>query len=278
VETVAIFGVGLIGGSFALALREAGFSGEIIGVSSPETLARALDLEVIDRAAPPEQAAREADLIYLAQPILRILYTLAEIGAWVRPDALVTDAGSTKRAIVAQARATLRRCQFLGGHPMAGKEKRGVAEADADLFAGRTYVLTPTRPEELETEVAQEFLEWLHRIGARTLVLEAGEHDRIVSYTSHLAQLASTALAATVAESVPPDRLQTAGPGLADTTRLAMSSYDLWRDILATNTEAVERALSVYIQKLEHLRSNLRTRQLQEEFEIAARLAEKLRR
>jgi prephenate dehydrogenase len=161
---------------------------------------------------------------------------------------------------------------------MAGKEKRGAGAADAGLFRDRTWVLTPDDPAELETESAVEFREWLERIGARVLTLDCDEHDRVVSLTSHLAQLASTALAATVADRIgAAPRLQIAGPGLEDMTRLAMGSYDLWRDILATNRDHIDRALALYIQKLEHMRENLRTRQLQEEFERGAELAGKLR-
>jgi len=276
-DTVAIVGVGLIGGSFGLALRKAGFGGRIIGVSSEATVQAALAVGAIDQAAALPDAASRADLIYLAQPIGRILDTLHHLDPHLRPGALVTDVGSTKEMIVAQAANSIRRAQFLGGHPMAGKERRGVGEADADLFAGRTYILTPAEPHELDTPPAQEFREWLRRIGAKPFVLDAGAHDRIVSYTSHLAQLSSTALGATVAEHVAEDELAISGPGLHDSTRLALSSYDLWRDILATNTAAIDRALSDYIQKLEFIRQNLRTRELQQEFARAGKLAGRLR-
>lgn len=278
-DTVAIFGVGLIGGSFALALRKAGFCGAILGVSSEAAVRAALERGAIDRGATLEQAARSADLLYLAQPIGRILDTLHHLDPLVRPEALITDAGSTKHVIVTEARKLIRRCQFLGGHPLAGKEKRGVAEAEADLFRGRTYVLTPASPEELNTPPARAFVEWVGRIGAKAVVLGAAEHDRLVSFTSHLPQLASTALAATVAQNLTaPEDLQVAGPGLIDSTRLALSAYELWRDILATNTEAIEQALTAYINELEQLRENLRTRGAQEEFVRGAELAGRLRR
>ena len=162
---------------------------------------------------------------------------------------------------------------------MAGKETRGASAAEADLFRGRTWILTPDDDGELHTSAALEFRMWLHRIGARVLTLDADEHDRVVSLTSHLAQLASTALAATVSDKLGgPPRLNAAGPGLEDMTRLARGSYEIWRDILATNSDHIERALSLYIQKLEHMRENLRTRQLQEEFERGAALAAQLRR
>jgi prephenate dehydrogenase len=233
----------------------------------------------IDRGAPLEQAVPVADLVYLAQPIGRILDTLHHLDPLVRPDALVTDAGSTKHAIVSEARKLLRRCQFLGGHPLAGKEKRGAAEAEAHLFRGRTYVLTPAAPDELETPAARVFVEWLERIGAHAAILGAAEHDRLVSFTSHLPQLASTALAATVAENLTaPEDLQVAGPGLIDSTRLALSAYELWRDILATNTASIEQALTAYINELEQLRENLRTHGAREQFARAAELAGRLRK
>ncbi len=271
-DTVAIVGVGLIGGSFALALKRAGFGGRVIGVSSPPVVAAALERGVIDEALPLADAAARADLIYLAQPIGRILDTLRRLDAVVRRDALVTDAGSTKREIVAAASMHLRHCRFLGGHPMAGKEKRGVEEAEADLFEGRTYVLTPLTP----TDLDPDFVEWVTRIGAVPVILDPAEHDRVVSLTSHLPQLASTALAATLAHHLDA-HLDVSGPGLADTTRLALSSYDLWRDILATNSAEIERALNAYIAELEHMRDNLRTRSLEDEFVNAASLARRLR-
>jgi len=277
-QTVAIVGVGLIGGSFGLALKQAGFGGSIVGVSSEASIRAALARGAIDRSATLDEAARAADLLYLAQPIGRILDTLRHLDALVRPEALVTDAGSTKHAIVTEAHKHVRRCQFLGGHPLAGKEKRGVAEADAELFRSRTYVLTPGAPEELETPAARSFVEWLRRIGARPVVLGAAEHDRLVALTSHLPQLASTALAATLAATLTaPDDLEIAGPGLIDSTRLALSPYELWRDILATNTESIDQALTAYINELEQLRENLRTRGAQEEFVRGAALAVRLR-
>src|SRR6202030_4018719 len=182
-KTVAIFGVGLIGGSFALALRRAGFSGRILGVSSPATLQRALNLRVIDEGAPAREAAQDADLIYLSQPILRIVEILPDLNQWVHPQALITDAGSTKSTIVARAASAISRCQFLGGHPMAGREQRGVEAAEASLFDGRPYVLTPRSPTELDTPVAHEFQDWISKIGAFPVILGPEEHDRIVAYT-----------------------------------------------------------------------------------------------
>jgi prephenate dehydrogenase len=278
-KTLAIVGTGLIGASFGLAIRKAVFAGSIVGVSSPRALADAQEMGAIDRGGTLAEAAAEADLIFLAQPIGRILDTIRHLDPLVRPDALITDAGSTKCQISDLALQAITRCQFLGGHPMAGKEKRGARAADADLFQGCTWVLTPEEPAALETQEAHDLIGWIRRIGAKPLVLDPEEHDRAVSFTSHLAQLASTGLASTVAEHLhPPERLAVAGPGLNDMTRLALSSYELWRDILATNADAIDRALGLYIQKLEYLKENLRTRQLEEEFRQAAELAARLRR
>jgi prephenate dehydrogenase len=278
-QHVTIVGAGLIGASFGLALRRNGFTGTITGVSSARAIADAVACGAIDRGAPIEEAVPRADLVFLSQTIGRIMDTLRHLDPLLKPGALVTDAGSTKCEIVDLARERIRRGQFLGGHPMAGKERRGASSADAELFRGRTWVLTPDDPSEMKTPAVVELLGWLERIGARVLTLESDEHDRVVSLTSHLAQLASTALAATVADKIgPQSRLQVAGPGLEDMTRLAMGAYDLWRDILATNRDHIDRALALYIQKLEHVRENLRTRQLQEEFERGAALAAKIRK
>ncbi len=278
-KRVAIIGTGLIGASFGLALRRAGFDGVIVGVSSQAAIADAVQAGAIDSGAPLAEAVAGADLVFLSQSIGRILDTIRHLDPLLQPGALVTDAGSTKTEIVDLARQFLRRAQFLGGHPMAGKETRGASSAEAGLFEGRTWVVTPDEPAELETPAARDLLGWLRRIGARLVVLDCDEHDRVVAFTSHLAQLASTALASTVSENLHRDaHLQVAGPGLTDMTRLALSSYDLWRDILATNSEHIDRALARYIQELEHIRENLRTRQLQEEFARGAQLAGKVRK
>ena len=273
-RNVAIVGTGLIGASFALALRQAGFEGTIVGVSSQRALSEALAAGAIDRGAPLTEAAAEADLVFLSQTIGRIMDTIRHLDPLLKPGALVTDAGSTKCEIVDLARQSITRGQFLGGHPMAGKEKRGAAVAEASLFRDRTWALTPDEPSELETPAAREFIAWLERIGARIVSLDCDLHDRTVALTSHLPQLASTALGAILAQ----ENAELSGSGLFDMTRLALSGYDLWRDIVATNTEHIDRALGKYIQELEHIRENLKTRQLQEEFGKAAGLAERLRR
>ncbi len=276
-ERVAIVGVGLIGGSFALALRQAGFTGRIVGVSSAETARAALDRGVIDEASDLEAAVARADLVYLSHSIGRILDLIPAVDAMVREGALITDAGSTKGRIAKLALETVRRGVFLGGHPMAGKESRGVASAEAGLFRGHTYFLTPARADDLDLPPVRTFVEWLGRIGAVPCPIAAGEHDTVVAMTSHLPQLLSTALAATLAARLDAATAQTAaGPALIDSTRLALSSYDVWRDILATNREAVDAALAACIASLASFRERLTS--LDREFDTASAFAGALRR
>ena len=265
-KTVAIVGVGLIGGSFALALRAFGFAGKIIGVSSPDAVRIAIERGIIDEALTLADAAGQADLIYLARPIEGILNVLDELDQYVKPGTLITDAGSTKAAICARASQKIHRGKFVGGHPMAGKESRGAAEAEASLFRGRPYVLTSPSAE-LEHLIAS--------FDARVIIMPPEEHDRLVAFTSHLPQLISTALAASIGTE--PEAARVAGPAAMDLTRLALSPYEIWRDIFATNATNIEGALSVFIAKLEHLRSALSTAQLEREFENAAAAARRLR-
>jgi prephenate dehydrogenase len=246
-KSVGIVGVGLIGGSFGLALRKAGFEGEILGVSSARSIEQAVERGAVDRGATLEEAAPLCDLLFLSQPISGILETLRKLNPLVREDALVTDAGSTKQAIADEAKRSLRRCAFLGGHPMAGKEVRGVGAADADLFRGRPWVLT--------SDIDHPFRKWVAAFGAREIVLDPAQHDRLVAWSSHLPQLASTALASVLGDRAP-EAATVAGPGLLDATRLAMSSFDLWSDILATNSTEISLAIDAYIEKLKALRGD----------------------
>lgn len=274
---VAIAGVGLIGGSFALALRKAGYAGVIAGIRSRSS-EEALRLGVIDKAITLEEACKTADLLYLAQPVGSILETLGQIAGKVDGNCLVTDAGSTKAEICSRA-VELGIPLFVGGHPMAGKEVRGVGQAEAELFRERTYVLTPLNESQATTKLYVEFLRWIELIGSRITVLHPAEHDQIVAFTSHLPQVLSSVLAATLAdEALSSNELQVAGSGLRDTTRLAMSSFEVWGDILRTNSNVLDHALSKYIDKLNFFRQNLTNPDLCEEFERAARFALSLRK
>jgi prephenate dehydrogenase len=262
-KAVAIVGVGLIGGSFGLALRKAGFDGPILGVSSPNTILQAVERGAVDRGATLEEAAGLCDLLFLSQPISSILETLRKLDPLVRPDALVTDAGSTKQAIVDEAQRSLKRCAFLGGHPMAGRELRGVVAAEADLFLERTWILT--------SDLDHPFRKWLAAIGARELILDPARHDRLVAWSSHLPQFASTAVAAVIHDRMP-EAASVAGPGLLDATRLAMSSIDIWSDIVETNKVEIAAALDAYIEKLQELKSDFAA-----EFDKGSRFARSLR-
>ncbi|MDA1312961.1 MAG: prephenate dehydrogenase/arogenate dehydrogenase family protein [Acidobacteria bacterium] len=274
IETVSIVGVGLIGGSFGLALRAAGFTGRIIGVSSPRTIEAALRRGAIDKGGPLEEAIPESDLVYLAQPISRILEVLPEVSRLARAGALVTDAGSTKREILERAGGCFAEGPFfVGGHPMAGKEQRGVERAEADLFAAATYVLCPLGSDLPVTPIVDEFVSWIGKIGAHVVLLPAEVHDKVVSWTSHLPQLLSTTLAASVGKQVAgEDLLRVAGPGLRDMTRLAESPYEMWKDILATNRGAVEQALDRYIADLQALRSDLGSDEVEQKFRSAGQV------
>jgi prephenate dehydrogenase len=231
----------------------------------------------VDEGLPLAKAVPQSDLVYLSQPIERILELLPQVAELARPGALVTDAGSTKRQIVETARASFTGgALFLGGHPMAGKEQRGVERAEADLFQDATYVVTPHEDRLPSAAIVEEFVSWVRGIGARPVVFPAAEHDRIVGWTSHLPQILATALASSVYENVKDeDSLRVAGPGLRGMTRLAESPYDVWKDIFATNTADIVGALDAYIDKLTSLRNELTGPKVAEEFEVAQELRRK---
>ncbi|MBI1955835.1 MAG: prephenate dehydrogenase [Acidobacteria bacterium] len=280
IRQITICGVGLIGGSLGLALKKAGFQGRIVGHGRPATLEKAQRLGAIDSgSASLAEAVAEADVVYLSTPILSILELLGKLPAMVKQEALVTDAGSTKAAICDRATGLFPgKPWFVGGHPMAGKETTGVENADADLFRGSRYALTPYSRHHLDPPVVRAFVAWLDRIGARILILDAEVHDEIVTWTSHLPQLVSTALAVAVMENLKvPEDLELSAGGLRDASRLAESAYGVWRDICLTNAENLEQALTTLTQVLEHLRDNLRTRELELIFERANELRRQLK-
>jgi prephenate dehydrogenase len=253
-ETVAVVGVGLIGASFGLALRRAGFSGRIIGVSSPAAIQAGLSAGAISEQATLEHAAQSADLIYLAQPVDRLLRTLEMLGSLVRPDCLVTDAGSTKTSIVEKASECLPAGTFLGGHPMAGKEQRGAEAAEGTLFRNRPYVLTPV---DSLTARMRDFEHWLWRMHARVVIMSAAEHDNVVALTSHLPQLLSTAISVTLAAQGNSKVFDVFGPGLIDMTRLAISSPEVWNSVLETNRSEIVKAIHAFTETLANLANRL---------------------
>lgn len=277
---VAILGTGLIGGSFALALRRAIPGVRITGWDRPEVLERARARSVIDQAAGDVAAAvAHAELVYLALPVGAILEVLPVVAAAANPAALVTDAGSTKQAICCRAGELFRSgAAFLGGHPLAGRETGGLDSAEAELFRGARYALIGEAPP--AESRAQRFAELVRAIGATPVWLEAAAHDRAVAFVSHLPQLAAVALAGVVedetGEAGPP--LALAGPGLRDALRLAGSPYDVWRDTCLTNRENLAQALTALLQALEQVRQELADPGLARHFARANRLYSSLRK
>jgi len=283
---VAILGTGLIGGSFALALRKYYPDSVIVGWDKAQVLRHALERGAIHEAIPDlSLAVAGTDLIYVALPVGHTIELLPEIARLARPNALVTDASSTKRSVCAVAKESFHEggAYFLGGHPMAGKEISGIAAADANLFRGSKYALIRASAKERsikerESRVA-EFVALIEKLGAEPVWLEAEAHDRAAAVVSHLPQLLSVALAGVVRSQTDETGLPVtlAGRGLRDALRLAGSPYSVWRDIILTNSDNLERMLDQMIQALEQVRSDLRTRALEEEFSAAGELYKILR-
>jgi prephenate dehydrogenase len=280
---VAVLGTGLIGGSFALAVRKTLPGICIVGWDKPSVLERALELGVVDEVQPELQdAINNADLVYIALPVGLAIERLPEIARQVPCHALVTDACSTKRAVCATAEKCFSEgVLFLGGHPMAGSERSGIDGADASLFQGTKYALVGTeggsisgeqmdRIERADSRIAS-FLSLIETIGARPIWIDAETHDRAAAFVSHLPQLVSVALAGVTREATDQTGLPLtlAGRGLRDALRLAGSPYSVWRDIVLTNSDNLDMALDRLAQAIEHLRAHLRQRELEEEFSAA---------
>jgi prephenate dehydrogenase len=281
IESVSILGTGLLGTSVGLALRAAGFSGAITGWNrTAEQGQVALKMRAVDSLADdPVEAARASDVILLAVPIYATLDLMEKLAGELGPQHLVTDVGSTKK-MIADAAARLyntpERAAFLPGHPMAGKERGGAVLADASLFRGAVWLITDdpaAQRSRRAAELVKDWREWVTKMGAKTLDLDAARHDELVAWVSHLPQFTATALSALLEEEVgdAPELKDVGGRALREMTRLGASPYSMWRDIAHTNTEAVERALLALEQRLAQLRENLRTPELREEFEQANR-------
>lgn len=275
VDTIAIVGVGLIGGSLGLAAKRVGLVRKVVGISRETTISQALELGVIDQGYDYrylERGIKEADLVFLCTPILRILELLKEVPRYVKPGAIVSDVGSTKARIVSVARRTFPQgVHFIGGHPMAGSERRGVAAADPYLFEDAIYVLTPGN--EVPLEVIDRLSGLIGRLGARVVVMGPHTHDLIAAGVSHLPQLIAVSLVNLIGEldRENPDFLRLAAGGFRDLTRIASSPYEVWRDICITNRESIVQMVDRYIERLRGLRQALLEDQLQGEFEEANR-------
>ncbi len=256
---VAIVGVGLIGGSFAAALRASGAAGRIIGVGrQPVTLARARELGLIDQAQTLGQAMQEADVVMLATPVGAVAGLLAAMCPSLRPGVIITDAGSTKQDIVQAARETLgdKFSQFVPGHPIAGAEQTGPEAATASLYHERTVIVTPeadTDPEALARVVAM----W-EGCGARVMSMSAERHDRVLASVSHVPHFLSSSYMWQVAMAPDSDqRLAVAGTGFQDFTRIAAGSAEMWRDIFLANRTAVLAELDEVRQAMDRLEQAL---------------------
>lgn len=254
---VVIFGVGLIGGSFALALKAAGEVEEVVGFGrSIATLTQALDLGVIDRlGVNPGQEVSDADLVLIATPVGQMPEIMERIAPYLGPDTVVTDGGSTKSDVVAAARAAFgdRVGQFVPAHPIAGAENSGAAAAKADLYRERKVVLTPL-PENSVLNVARVRSAW-EWCGALIHELSPAEHDRVFAAVSHLPHLLSFALVHDLAVRENSDLFFTfAASGFRDFTRIAASHPEMWRDISLANREALLDELDRYRAQLDEVR------------------------
>jgi prephenate dehydrogenase len=236
-QTVAIVGFGLVGASIAKATIRRWPSTKIVSIDVGDDLAR----------------ARGADLVVLAAPVLASIARLAELADYVTPDTIVTDVSSTKRLIVAAADA-LPAITFVGGHPMAGGARGGVAHARADLFDGRPWILTPGNHHTAASARLEEFVAGL---GGVPHVMTPELHDRFVGAVSHLPQMTASALMHVVGKLAGDAGLEIAGAGLHDSTRLAGSPPDIWRDIAATNQDVLRDALDALIRTLTEMRDSL---------------------
>lgn len=290
IQSIAILGTGLIGSSVGLALRANGFAGSITGWDrAPEEAEIAREKGAIDSvASDPLAAARASDTILLATPVFGILEWIERLAPVLHTDQLVTDVGSTKRkicALAAEAFSSPGAAYFLPGHPMAGKEVFGAANADANLFQGAVWLFTlpEASPDEVKNPTlgrqrTDKWRHWVARFGCRMLDLDPARHDEICAWASHLPQMLGTALAALFEDTFPegpsgadldsPSAQLRAigGRAMHEMTRLGGSPYSMWRDIAQTNDEAIAAALLALEQRLASIRENLKQPELRDEF------------
>ena len=278
IRQITIIGTGLIGGSLGLALRKKKFAGRIVGCDREGTLERARMRGAIDDGtADPGDAVRGSQVVVLATPVLTIVDLIERLGPVLPARTLLTDVGSTKAAVVDRALKVFGKNtgkRFLAGHPMAGKEMSGVDYADADLFRNAAWFLTPLPGQSLNDGLFAEYAGWIDAIGARIAMLPAEEHDRLCAWISHVPQMISTALAAALVEEFGAEAplLPAGGRALQEMTRISASPYSMWRDVAISNKKNLEDALWKVEQRMAHIRENLATRQLAEEFEQAHQL------
>ena len=281
---VTIIGTGLIGGSIGLALKKRHLAARIVGSDRPPVLERAQECGAIDAGiSNPADAVQGSDLVVLATPVLPIIDLIERLGPALPVKTLVTDVGSTKAEIVQHAAKSFGRTagqRFLAGHPMAGKEHAGVEFADADLFVGAAWLFTPLPRQNVYAGLCGEFIHCAEKMGAKVAVVEPADHDRFCAWISHVPQMISTALAATLVDEFGPDApvLDIGGRALREMTRISGSPYSMWRDVAVTNKKNISDALQKLEQRLAHIRENLDSRELAAEFERAHQLKKQPRK
>jgi len=274
-RNITVIGVGLIGGSLSLAFRRKLPGVTVTGVDKKAVLDEAVEAGVIDAAVPVSEtraAFRSADLVFLCTPIREIIRLLPEIAGTVEPGTVVTDVGSTKRLIVETADRLFKGDRFfIGGHPMAGSEGRGVRWADPFLFENAVYVFTPSRP--LPSDVMKELGNTIERIGAKILFLSPSMHDRVAAAVSHLPQMLAVTLMNMVAghQEDSPFFLKLAAGGFRDMTRIASSPYDMWESIIETNRQEILAFMDEFIVNLERMKRHLADGDLKKRFQESAR-------
>lgn len=255
-ERIGIVGLGLIGGSLALAVRRAWPGATIVGVDIDEGVVReARERNLVSDASTDLASLADADLVVLAAPVRANIAALPAVAPGTREGCLLTDVGSTKRGILAAARSAGCHRRFVGGHPLAGAASSGLADVSADLLTGRPWILTPEN--DAPPALVARLERFLAAIGAVPRTMKADEHDRLMAVVSHLPQLVASTLMQVAGEMAGEEGLALAGSGLADTTRLASSPSGIWRDICRSNADHLAPALQQLIDALERLRDDL---------------------
>jgi prephenate dehydrogenase len=265
---IAIVGLGLIGGSIALAVRERWSSALITAVDRSSVLAHASSSGAIDRAAHSVSEIGPVDLVILAAPVRQNVELLPQVMSGLSDGALVTDVGGTKRDITTAAAALPGSAAFVGGHPIGGAERGGFGFARSDLFRGKPWIFTQTRA----SASLDKLFEFVRGVGARPSTMDPEMHDRVMAYVSHLPQLTASVLMEVVGRAASNDGLRFAGRGLTDSTRLASSPASVWRDVCAANADDIGPALDAVIARLTELRADLTNgRVVEDVFDQAAR-------
>jgi prephenate dehydrogenase len=281
-KKITIIGVGLIGGSLGLALKEKKANFKIVGIDKQEIIEKAIARGAIDEGTVNlKEGIEEADIVIIATPVKTILNLLTQINPFLKKGCIVTDTGSTKQQIVRKANKVLSKdIFFIGGHPMAGSEEYGIDSANSHLFQDKTYILTPTKKSNL---IAIEKISSLIKmIGGKRLILNSLEHDRIVGTVSHLPQIMAVSLVNMVSELVRKENnnnyFKAVGEGFKDITRIASSPYKIWEDICDTNQENILEMIREFRNYLGVIEDKLKNKpnSIKEEFQKASKLRESI--